>query len=55
MADVELVIIKFQASIFLSPTRVSVVSWLAINRHDSTEQGPDCFKRERPVVNTYIL
>ena len=24
----------------LSPTRVSVVSWLAINRHDSTEQGP---------------
>ena len=39
----------------LSPTRVSVVSWLAINQHDSTEQGPDCFKRKLPVVTTYVL
>ena len=54
VAVVELVMIERDqvSGVDLSPTRVSVVSWLAINRHDSTEQGPDCFKRELSVVTT---
>ena len=46
---------KKKIGVNLSPTRVSLVSWLPINRYDSTEQGSDCFKRELPVVTTYVL
>ena len=38
-----------------SPSRVSVVSWLAINWHVSTEQNPDCFTRKQPVLVVCII